>query len=285
MRALVLALFVSAPSLASAAPGPVAIAETEFEGRAHLKITTPAATYFYDRAGGAFSRLLDRDGRDWIAFRREADLAFPRSASAGYRGLPDLVAKTDATDPGAGRPGFDACASTIVGPAAIRTVSQSGRWAWTWSFAASHARLRMEKVPPKPPTGFSTKARSADAGRRPRTILAPTPAARAASSPRSSPQLIERWRWAYFGDTATPRVLFAAQVKADDLPDNLWYLGSESGGALASADGMIVFGFGRSRDGPQLRTPHEICDRFSRGCRCRCRWPRRRARDDSARRA
>jgi hypothetical protein len=258
-----LLLFVSAAS-ARAAEG-VAIAEADYEGRAQFKITTPGATYFYDRTGGAFSRLLDRDGRDWIAFHRETELAFPRSAAAGYRGLPDLVAKTDPADPGAGRPGFDSCASALAGPASIRTVSKTGRWAWTWTFTAATARLRMEKVSAdvaywflyEGPVGGrwspGTHYFGADTGgpRRDRPAL--------------KSQLFERWRWAYFGDSAVPRVLFAAQIQSDDLPDNLWYLGHENGGALDSGDGMVVFGFGRGKAGPQFREPRDFVIGFHEG--------------------
>lgn len=260
--ALVLVLMVAASS--RAAEG-VAISEADYESRAQFKITTPAATYFYDRAGGAFSRLLDRDGRDWIAFHRETDLAFPRSAAAGYRGLPDLVAKTDATDPGAGRPGFDSCVSVAAGPAAIRTVSKSGRWAWTWTFTATHARLRMEKIPPDVAYWFLYEG-PVGGGWSPATHYFGTDTGGPRRDrPAIKSQLIERWRWAYFGDSASPRVLFAAQIQPDDLPDNLWYLGAENGGALDSRDGMIVFGFGRGKDGPQFREPRDFVIGFHEG--------------------
>ena len=58
-------------------------------------------------------------------------------------------------------------------------------------------------------------------------------------------QLFGHWRWAYFGDDASPRVLFIAQQQPDDLPDTLWYLGAENGGAITATNGMIVFGLGR----------------------------------------
>ena len=55
----------------------VSISETEYEGRAQFKVETSSATFFYDRAGGGFSRLFDRAGRDWVSFNVE----FIRSSS------------------------------------------------------------------------------------------------------------------------------------------------------------------------------------------------------------
>jgi hypothetical protein len=62
-------------------------------------------------------------------------------------------------------------------------------------------------------------------------------------------QLFGHWRWAYFGDDASPRVLFIAQQRPDELSDTLWYLGAENSGAIAATNGMIVFGFGRGPNG------------------------------------
>jgi hypothetical protein len=47
------------------------ITEAAFEGRPHFMVRTERATWLYDRAGGGFSRLLDREGRDWINFGAE----------------------------------------------------------------------------------------------------------------------------------------------------------------------------------------------------------------------
>jgi hypothetical protein len=44
------------------------IDEVVYEGYANYRITMPSATWFLDRASSGFSRLVDRQGRDWIFF-------------------------------------------------------------------------------------------------------------------------------------------------------------------------------------------------------------------------
>jgi hypothetical protein len=73
-----------------AAPA-VNITEGEYEGRPQFIVRTESATWYYDRAGGGISRLIDRSGRDWVAFSKSPLSEFPRSAGAGYRGLGNLV--------------------------------------------------------------------------------------------------------------------------------------------------------------------------------------------------
>jgi len=190
-------------------PAKVTVAEVDYEGRAHFRVTTPEATWFYDRAGGGFSRLVDRDARDWISFHKEPLSKFPDSVGAGYRGIPNLVFGQDNPDAGAGHPGFDQCDSTLVASNLIRTVSKSGRWS-----PAAHYWGTDQGGPNR-------------------------------ERPDIKHQHFDRWRWAYFGDEASPRVLFIAQQELDELPDTLWYLGAENGGAITATNGMIVFGLGR----------------------------------------
>jgi len=72
--------------------------------------------------------------------------------------------------------------------------------------------------------------------------------------PDSRHKLFDRWRWAYFGDKASRRLLFIGQKQPDALPDTLWYMGAQNQGDITSSDGMIVFGFGRGENTtPQLR--------------------------------
>jgi len=231
----------------------VVITEAEHEGRAQFKIVATNATYFYDRAGGGFSRLIDSDGRDWISFRREPLMENPASAAAGFRGIPNLVHGRNNPDAGAGHPGFDQCESFPVGADTIRTASRSGRWVWTWRFTEEHATFTMEKADADHAWWFlyegtvggrwspTTHYWGTDAGG-PRH-----------ETPDNKNQRFDQWRWAYFGDDASPRVLLAAQVAPDTFPDTLWFMGS-TGEGLRSADGMIVFGFGRGpRTTPALR--------------------------------
>ena len=222
----------------------VTIEEGEYEGRPQFVVRSARGTYFYDRAGGGFSRWIDVDGNDWVAFRKNPLSKFPQSAAAGYRGIANLVFGAGNPDAGAGHPGFDQCVSTLVGANTISTRSKSGAWQWRWSFTDEHATLTILNADPAKPYWFlyegpvggkwspSTHYFGTDTGgpRRDR--------------PDTKNQTFGRWHWAYFGDDGCSRVLLAIQRHNDQLDDTLWYLGSSAQG-IASRDGMIVFGFGR----------------------------------------
>jgi len=67
----------------------IKISETYEQGIVCLKIETPSATYVYDKAGGGFISLFDKDQQDWISFKTE-DFPFPGNAASRYRGIPNL---------------------------------------------------------------------------------------------------------------------------------------------------------------------------------------------------
>lgn len=222
----------------------VDISETSYEGRPHFKIVTESATWFYDKAGGGFSRLIDRDGRDWIAFKKQPLREFPASAAAGYRGMPNCVFRS--ADAGAGHPGFDRCESAQVDAHSLRTISQSGRWQWTWHFYETHARMVVERVDSNHAYWFLYEGPIAGKW---------SPSTHYFGSNRGGPRreqpddknvkaIHEHWDWMYCGDDGSPRVLFAHQSASDDLTETYYYLGSTPQG-LESPDGMVVFGFGR----------------------------------------
>jgi hypothetical protein len=227
----------------------VRVEEAAYEGRLQFKIVTPAATWYLDRAAGGFSRLIDRDGRDWISFRKELLSTFPDSAGAGYRGIPNMVFGADNPDAGAGHPGFDRCESSLTASNAIRTVTTSGRWAWTWTFGDDSARLRMERAPAHATWWFLYEGTVGGRWSPATHCWGTDKGGPSRQQPDLKRQLFDTWRWAYFGDDASPRVLFVAQADPDELPDTLWYLGAEKGGAIAATNGMIVFGLGRGPNG------------------------------------
>jgi hypothetical protein len=232
--------------------GAVEIAEADYEGRAQFRIISGNATWFYDRAGGGFSRLLDREGRDWIAFHKKPLSQFPASAEAGYRGLPNCV--FTGPDKGAGHPGFDQCITERLGTNALRTTSRSGRWQWSWTFHEAQAHFRMEKVDPDHAWWFLYEGPIAGTFAPHEKFWGTDLGGPRFEVPGNSNQLFERWRWVYFGDQSVPRVFFIAQHQPDDLPDTLWFLGSSQGGAPTAPDGMVVFGFGRGpRTSPQFK--------------------------------
>lgn len=228
------------------------ITEAQYEGRPQFVIQTDSATWFYDRAGGGFSRLLDREGRDWIAFHKEPLEKFPASAAAGYRGLPNAV--FSGPDQGAGHPGFDRCVSERLGSNAIRSVSKTGRWAWTWAFSETQARFKMERVDGSHAWWFLYEGPVAGSFAPNRQYWGTDQGGPRSDAPDIKNQLFDRWRWIYFGDQQVPRVFFILQHQPDDLLDTLWYLGATQGGEVISPDGMMVFGFGRGRNTKALFT-------------------------------
>lgn len=231
----------------------VTITGSEYEGRPQFKVATASATYFFDRAGGGFSRLIDLDGKDWISFRKEPLKETPASAAAGFRGLPNAVFGKDNPDAGAGHPGFDQCESTVVDGDTIRTVSKSGSWAWSWQFTETNAVFTMAKAAAERAWWFLYEGPIAGHWS-PRTHYWGTDTGGPhREAPDNKNQLFEHWRWAYFGDAQSPRVLLLAQVEPDALLDTMWFMGSTRAG-LDAPDGMVVFGFGRGPGGkPQFR--------------------------------
>ncbi len=237
-----------APSLGSAGMRAVEIVEADYEGRSQFKVTTASATWFYDKAGGGFSRLVDREGRDWISFHRETQSKSPASAAASYRGIPNCVFGKENPDDGAGHPGFERCVSERVGLDSIRTTSKSGVWAWTWRFTDTHALFTMEKADPARAWWFLYEG--SVAGRfAPREQYWGTDQ----GGPRHETpdhlrkeDITGRWHWIYFGDRAVHRVLVIAPVAGPSPGDVFSYMANTRAGILApEADGMVVFGFGR----------------------------------------
>ena len=236
----------------------IGIQTGEYEGAEHFIVHTPSATYYYDQQGGGFSRIIDRNGHDWISFQREPWNEYPASASSSYRGLPNLV--FDAPDGGAGHPGFEQCKSELVGDNIIKTTTHSGKWAWRWTFYDDYALLTVEKVDPKHPYWFLYEG--TPGGRY-------EPSASYWGSDQGGPipsvpdfyQGKAQWgkyRWLYAGHQSSDQTLFMGQRTQDSHMDLVSYLGSTASGA-PSKEGMTVFGFGRNTDTtPLLQEPQEF---------------------------
>lgn len=228
----------------------------EYEGRRQFVVRTEAATYWYDQAAGGIARLVDRDGNDWIGFRKDPLQQFPASAAAGYRGIPNLVYGAQNPDAGVGHPGFDKCRSRLIEPDVIETESISGRWRWRWKFTDQAATLTVLQADPGHAYWFLYEGPVGGHWSPPTHFWGTDSDGLSREQPGLRSQRFGQWQWAYFGDTRQPRVLLVQQIEPDELADTLWYLGSEPQG-LASRDGMIVFGFGRGPGTAPLlrRTP------------------------------
>jgi hypothetical protein len=231
----------------------VEISEAEYESRDHFKIVTGSTTYYFDKTGGGFSRVLDRDGNDWVSFHKDPLKEFPASAAAGYRGIPNLLYGASNPDAGAGHPGFDLCESKRIGDNTIRSNTLNGKWSWEWAFTDQYATFTVTQVDESHPYWFLYEG-PVGGKWSPKTYFFGTDLAGPRRDlPDISNQIFGRFQWAYFGDDANANVLVAAQLQSDEIDDTLWYLG-DSPANLDSNDGMVVFGFGRGpKSQPLLR--------------------------------
>jgi hypothetical protein len=101
------------------------------EGQECFEIMLENATLYYQKEAGGFSSIIDTEGNDWIGFRLDSIKQYPLNAASEYRGLPNLVFRSD--DSGAGHPGFSQCKSILISDNQIKTVTNSGKWEWTWT--------------------------------------------------------------------------------------------------------------------------------------------------------
>jgi len=221
------------------------------EGQACFKINTPHATYFYQKEAGGFSSILDPEGIDWIGFMPDPNENYPSSAASSYRGLPNLVFRSD--DGGAGHPGFNQCQSEQISPNQIRTISKSGLWKWTWTFHPDHATLTIEKTDPSHPYWFLYEGTVAGRYQPDEQYWGTDKGGPNHSIPDyySGNQVYDQWKWFYAGDNLSGRVFFIAHQNPDDLTDTFSYLGASEEG-IRAPEGMVVFGFGRTKDATAL---------------------------------
>lgn len=231
--------------------------EVLYEGREHYRIQKGQVTYYYDIAGGGFSRLIDRDGNDWISFKMKPWGSYPEAAASSFRGIPNLVFSGE--DAGAGHPGHNKCRSRIEGDKLI-TEAISGNWEWQWSFNEDYAVLEVLKVPE---------------GERYWVLYEGTPGGSfvpgnytfGTSSMKPTSELNDyfkgkteftRFRWFYVSSSNTVNTFFMAQVQNDRHTDLYGFLGNTEDG-LSSPDGMTVVGFGRGKDtNPLLTKPNKF---------------------------
>jgi hypothetical protein len=214
-------------------------------GQSCFRITTPGATYFYQKEAGGFSSILDQDGIDWIGFSPDSAESYPSSAATSYRGLPNIVFGSD--DGGAGHPGFRKCKSVKLSADQIRTVSGSGKWQWTWTFKENFALLSMEKTDDSHPYWFLYEGTVGGRFKPHEQYWGTDKGGPLDSTPDyfKGEQVLGNWQWFYAGDNTIGRVFFMIQKEPDQLHDTFSYLGNTEDGINAQ-DGMVVCGFGRT---------------------------------------
>jgi hypothetical protein len=244
-----LLLFLLSLLLPACAPH-VSMEETSHEGRPHILVRTRTLEYYYDVRGGGFSRILDRQGKDWVSFKMELWGSYPASAASSFRGLPNLVFQGE--DDGAGHPGHDKCRSHSEANR-IFTESLSGKWKWSWEFHKDHAILEMLRTDQDRSYWFLYEGT-------PGGNFKPGESYFGSDQGGPFPGGYDyfkgdiawgSYRWMYAGKKDTPGTIFMIQEKEDELKDMICFLGNTEAG-LDSPDGMTVFGFGREEGATPL---------------------------------
>lgn len=221
-----------------------------YEGSSHFLIHTKYITYYYDKAGGGFSRIIDQEGNDWVGFKREPWGEYPASAASSFRGLPNLVYQGE--DDGAGHPGHKKCKSWLEGNTII-TESLSGNWKWVWSFEDRHAKLEVLKAAPNRKYWFLYEGTPGGKYQAKNTYWGT-----GQHIPSFKPHdfytgnvLETSLDWMYTGVKGMNRSFFMIQMSKNKTTDILSFLGNTKSG-MYSKDGMSVFGFGRNADNQPL---------------------------------
>jgi hypothetical protein len=228
----------------------VYITDTVYQQRPHFKITTPAATYLFDRKGGGFSGIIDKDGADWISYKNDtAAASYPASAGNRYRGLPNAVFGNE--DGGVGHPGFDKAVSEQSGTNEITTNSISGKWQWTWTFYREYAVWNITKTDT---SRFYWLLYEGTVGGKWNNISDKYWGSSNTMNGRmtdfyKNQALFAPASFLYFGDKTINRIFYMVQKEPDGLDDIVGWLGNETNGMLSSPDGMVVAGLGRNKDG------------------------------------
>ncbi len=235
--------------LAGCQSGKINIEKTSSpNGREYYAIRTKSCSYLYDIRGGGFSSILDKDSIEWIGYSPDSDI-YPGSAATSFRGLPDLVFGSD--DNGVGHPGFNKCVSTLEDSNRIHTVSNSGKWEWTWTFHENYAVMHIIKTDSACPYWFLYEGISGGEFQPYRQYWGTSLGGPWNDIPDYyfHESFIHPFQWIYFGNEKLDRVFFMAQVEPDDKQDIFAYLGNSNEGVI-SPNGMVVAGFGRT-EGPK----------------------------------
>ena len=224
----------------------ITITEGTYNGIEHFIVYTKNVTYYYDKAGGAFSRIVDRNGNDWVKFNKNPWQKTPQSAASSFRGVPNLV---DGNSGGIGYPGQQNCVSEKKSRKVIETRSIDGKWQWIWTFNNNYAELTIEKVDPD--VLYKFMYNGVIGGKF-------NPENQYYGSSLGGPyfeiydfnkgeKLYGNWLWMYLGDRDIKRVIFMAMKKPDHQLDSFSFMGDSEKG-IFSENGMSTFGFGVKED-------------------------------------
>jgi hypothetical protein len=218
----------------------------DYQGQATFKIETgqgsaTEVTYYYHKVGAGFASIIDRDGKDWIAWR-SGD-----GPDGEYRGIPNLGLER-CCHPGYGVEGKNAALvmeSTLVEQSAKRAVIRSvgcEGFEVTWTFAPTHATLKVVQAPKTYWFLYEgTPGGAIEEGDE--IVLVATGEKIPVADGKYEVDMPDP-EWVYFADSVLDRSLFFAHHESDDLRDIYYRMGTGTGG-------MTVWGFGR---GPGVTT-------------------------------
>jgi len=256
MRKMIL-ISIILPGMLMLSCNRITIEDATWENRPHFRIETKTATYFFDKAGGGFSRVIDTDDVDWVNFNGDVTAEVPTGAAGSYRGIPNMVYRFD--DGGAGHPGFDQCISEKEGENIIRTRSKRGKWQWSWTFYYDHASMTLEKTDPDRTFWFLYEGPVAGSFKPERKYWGTDLGGPRFETPslNRGENIVGNWQWVYFGDKETDRIFYVAQNPKDTLNDFFAYMGNTKEGN-SSPDGMIVFGFSRDKGTVALEQKSDV---------------------------
>lgn len=206
-------------------------------------ITTPSATWYLEKTGGGLSSMIDKDGVDWLGFKKEEGSGW----KGEYRGFPNAIHRQDGSYFHAMNAGTEPSTSVVdIASGAhvqITFTSGNGQWEGRWDFYADRCDFTMTRVSEGyrywvlyegVPNGEinETDYWFGSMDNQIREIHEPF------SGDLPGPE------WIAFGDTRSPRVLYVVQHEDDEHLDE-YYMRPY----------MTVFGFGRNDGNKYFDTP------------------------------
>ncbi len=206
-------------------------------GQAAYRIATPSGTWYYQKAAGGFSSLVDTAGNDWISYSTAS------RASGEYRGIPNAIYPE-----GEFHPGATGSTSRIVAAGPLKVTLEStttdNAWQERWEIFPGYATMTMTRAAHAYWFLYEgTPGGAVDANDTvTRSTGTTTPLATAWTGDLPAPE------WAYFSDPAAGRSLFAAHHTDDTAIDSYWLMNNA----------MTVFGFGRNGLDRYLTGQHTI---------------------------
>lgn len=199
-------------------------------------VATTNATYWFEEAGGALSRLLDNFGNDWITYRTN-------NVEGGYdgtfRGIPNMIHPNDVF-----HPGRTTCVSSLLidGPVKASIVSESkdGLFACKWDFYPNHSRMTLTTVPNGFNYWFLYEGTPGGVFEDSDYVVRSSGASNTLDTAWSAGTVLPQPEWVYFGDPAADQALYFVNQQNDTAYDTYF---KGSGGS--DENSMTIFGFGR----------------------------------------